>query len=214
MNKNYDLTWDLKRLGSLNLFNRTLSFNWSLSPQTRTYTLPAYYKDLDYITVEVTATRTTSDSATTYDGPGYLYSLQAEFKSPSIAIPDSAQSTSLAYAIYSNPNGYNAVNPWASGSLPLDSSLPWKDVSYSASGKSVSGSFKAIINNPFKNSTKDTYLHGSMALAAKVGSGQSQTWSPISYNVDNNKLTITVEVPYKETLSLTIKMIGHGVFDI
>ncbi len=56
MNKTYDLTWDLKRLGTINLINRTVNYNWSLSPQTRTYTLPAYYKDLDYITIEVNAT--------------------------------------------------------------------------------------------------------------------------------------------------------------
>lgn len=69
MNKTYDLTWDIKRLGTINLFNRTIAFNWSTSGQTKTYTLPAYYRDLDYITVEVSATWTTSNSATTYDGP-------------------------------------------------------------------------------------------------------------------------------------------------
>ena len=107
MNKNYDLTWDVKRLGTLNLFNRTIAFNWSASGQTKTYTLPAYYRDLDYITVEVSATWTTSNSATTYDGPmDGTWSLQADFRSPSIAISGGTNSTDLNYATHDNPTGY------------------------------------------------------------------------------------------------------------
>ena len=56
MNKDYDLSWKLKRLGTLSLFNRTVAFNWSVQEQTKTYTLPAEYKDLDYINIELTAT--------------------------------------------------------------------------------------------------------------------------------------------------------------
>ena len=125
MNKNYDLTWKLKRLGILSLINRTISFNWSVSEQTKTYTLPAYYRDLDYIDVEITATWTNSETNRKYTGPmGGTYSTQCTFEAPSIAIQGGTTRTSLAFATKSNPTSYNAVNPWASGSLPLDSSLP------------------------------------------------------------------------------------------
>lgn len=219
MNKNYDLTWDLKRLGTLSLVNRTISFNWSVSEQTRTYTLPAEYKDLDYVDVEITTTWTNDQTNRRYTGPmPATYSTQATFTAPSIAIQGGTNSTYLSFATKSSPNSYNAVNPWASGSLPLDSSLPWKSVSHSTSNNTMSGFIKAIINNPYKNNTKDTYLHGSMQVGAEIywpsDSEYGSEIMPIFYNIDNNVLTIKASVPYHYSLSVKVKMTGHGKFDI
>ncbi len=117
--------------------------------------------------------------------------------------------------MYSRVDSYDTVNPWASGRYPLDSSLPWKDVSYSVATKSFSGSFKAVIPNPYKNSTRDNYLHGDLSLAAwEVGASSATSRSPIVFNIDDNILSTYVEVPYQNSLSLSIKMVGHGVFDI
>ena len=112
------------------------------------------------------------------------------------------------------PTGYATGNPWAEGHYPLEPSLPWKDVSYSAAGKSIAGSFKAVIANPYKNSTKDNYLHGDLLLGAYVAGTDSgyDDHSPIRYNIDGNKLTISAEVHYQNSLSLSIKMVGHGIF--
>ena len=52
------------------------------------------------------------------------WSLQADFRSPSIAIPGGTNNTKLDYAIDYKPTGYTTVNPWAEGYYPLDQSLP------------------------------------------------------------------------------------------
>lgn len=218
MNETYDLSWKLKRRKTAVLFNRTLKFPSSLTPlPDKTYTLPVSYVDVDYITFEVSATWTTATSEE-YEPLPYNYGTNADFTSKSIEIPGtapgSAKETTLHYASYNYPDGYDAVNPWASGTLPLDSSLPWKEVTYSAGGKRVSGSFKATINNPFKNNTKDTYLHGSLTLnAATADYGIFAHLGPIRYNIDDNILTIKAG-QYLYSLSLTIKITAQYTVDV
>ena len=217
MNETYDLSWNLKRRSTAVLFNKKLSFPSSITPlPNKTYTLPVSYADVDNITFEVQANWTSTSTDKEYSELSSTYCFGADFTSKSIEIPgsapDSAKETSLHYAIGNNPGGYNAVNPWAEGILPLDPSIPWKDVTYSASGNKVSGSFKATINNPFKNNTKDTYLHGSMTLYAGVND-TFDTFGPIRYEIDNNKLTIKAG-KYLYSLSLTIKITAQYTVDI
>ncbi len=215
MNETYDLSWNLKRRKTAVLFNRTLRFPSSLTPPPdRTYTLPVSYADVDYITFEVSATWTSTSEE--YAPLPRAYGTNADFTSKSIEIPGtapgSAKETTLHYASYND--SYSTVNPWASGTLPLDSNLPWKDVTYSASGKRVSGSFKAIINNPFKNNTKDTYLHGSLTLyAAGTDSETFANLGPIRYNIDDNILTIKAG-KYLYSLSLTIKITAQYTVNV
>lgn len=219
MNETYDLSWDLKRRSTAVLFNKTLSFPSSITePTNKTYTLPVNYVDVDYITFEVQATWTTTSTYKEYAALPYTYGLNADFTSKSIEIPGtapgSAKKTSIGYATYNNPEMYQAVNPWAHSTLPLDPSLPWKDVTYSAGGKKVSGSFKAIINNPFKNNTKDTYLHGALTLnAGVVDSSTDDGLNPIRFKIDDNILTIEAG-QYLYSLSLTIKITAQYTVDI
>lgn len=146
------------------------------------------------------------------------YSNQTNFEAPSIAIQGGASGTYLSFATKSGPNGYIAVNPWASGQLPLDSSLPWKSVSHATTNTTMSGSIKVIINNPYKNNTKDTYLHGTMQVGAEYYYPATSEYyneiRPIFCNIDNNVLTIKANVPNHYSLSVKAKMIGHGKFDI
>lgn len=218
MNETYDLSWNLKRRKTAVLFNRTLNFPSSLTPPPdRTYTLPVSYADVDYITFEVEATCTTSTS-NEYSSLPHVYGTNVEFTSKSIEIPGedpgSAKETRLSYASNNYPDSYSAVNPWASGTLPLDSSLPWKEVTYSASSKSMSGSFKATINNPFKNNTKDTYLHGSLTLyAGIVGSSTDDTSDSIRFYIDDNILTLHA-YRYLYSYSLKIKITAQYTVDM
>lgn len=212
MNKNYDLSWNLKRRKTAVLFNRTLRFRSSLTPlPDRTYTLPVSYADVDYITFEVSATGTTSTSDEYVPLP--YGGTNADFTSKSIEIPGtapgSAKETTLSYA----SDFYSTVNPWASGTLPLDPSLPWKDVTYSVGSKRISGSFKATINNPFKNNTKDTYLHGSLTLRAATTDETSAQIGPIRYKIDDNILTIRAG-QYLYSISLTIKITAQYTVDV
>lgn len=219
MNETYDLSWDLKRRSTAVLFNKKLSFPSSIEPlPKKTYTLPISYADVDNITFEVQAIWTSTSTDEEYAALPDIYGLNAEFTSKSIEIPGtapgSAKKTSIAYATYNNPEEYQAVNPWAHNTLPLDPSLPWKAVTYSASGKKVSGSFKATINNPFKNNTKDTYLHGSLMLYADIdGSNTTDNLGPILYDIDDNILTIKAG-KYLYSLSLTIKITAQYTVDI
>ena len=219
MNETYDLSWNLKRRSKMLLFNKTLSFPSSITePTNKTYTLPVSYVDVDYITFEVQATWTTTSTYKEYAALPYTYGLNADFTSKSIEIPGSApgsaKETSIHYATYNNPDGYQASNPWANSTLPLDPSLPWKDVTYSAAGKKVSGSFKATINNPFKNNTKDTYLHGALALdAGVVDSSSDDTFNPIFFYIDDNILTIRAG-QHLSSLSLKIKITAQYTVDI
>lgn len=210
MNQTYGLTWDLKRLGTLELINRSLSFRGSWVTQEQTFTLPAYYRDLDYITIEVNAAWTTSDESTEFDGGD----LRVNFNSKSIEIPGEdpgdAKVTELQYA----NSSYYTINPWATGTLPFDPSLPWKDAGYSAAGKTMTGGVKVTINNPFKNDTKDTYLHGFMNSRAKIKDSETYVNQNFNFNIDSDVLTVRVYVPIGYSLGMYIKMTGHGIFDI
>ena len=219
MNETYNLSWNLKRRSTAVLFNKKLSFPSSIEPlPKKTYTLPISYADVDNITFEVQAIWTSTSTDTKYAALPNIYGLNAHFTSKSIEIPGnkpgSAKETSIAYAISQNPEMYSAVNPWAHSFLPLDPSLPWKEVTYSAVGKKVSGSFKATINNPFKNNTKDTYLHGSMMLYAdEEGSNTTDNLGPIDYDIDDNILTIKAG-KHLYSLSLTIKITAQYTVNI
>ena len=218
MNETYNLSWNLKRRSTAVIFNKKLSFPSSIEPTNKTYTLPVNYVDVDNITFEVQATWTSTSTDLEYAALPHTYGLNVNFTSKSIEIPGSApgnaKNTSIHYATYDSPDGYQAVNPWAHSTLPLDPSLPWKEVTYSAGGKKVSGSFKATINNPFKNNTKDTYLHGALTLdAGVVDSSSDDNLNPIRFEIDDNILTIRAG-QHLYSLSLTIKITAQYTVNI